>query len=78
MSDVCVWEGGMGCVNKYDSLVGVQVGEVGLADDHIVGGRVGVQLLVPLLEETLVDALMEMMRGGECEQVWDQSMPWWR
>ena len=39
------------------SLVGVQEGEIGLTNDHIVWGCVGVKLLVPLLQETLVNAL---------------------
>lgn len=37
----------------------MQEGQVGLADDDVVGRGVGVQLLVPLLKEALVDALKE-------------------
>ena len=35
----------------------VQEGEVGLADRDVLGRRVGVQLLVPLLQEVVLDAL---------------------
>ena len=56
-------------------LVAVQEREVRLADGDIVGGGVGVQLLVPLLQELLVNAL----RGGgsvnrQCGQM---GAEWW-
>ena len=46
----------------------MQEGEVRLADCDVVGGGIGVQLLVPLLQEALVNALMKIrgiVNGGE-------------
>ena len=62
-------------------LVAVQKREVRLADGDVVGGGVGVQLLVPLLQELLVNAL----RGGgsvnrQCGQMgaeWLVVGGWW-
>ena len=56
-------------------LVCVQESKVGLANDDVIRGSVGVELLVPLLEEPLVNTLnksgvVARMSGTKDEQEW--------
>ena len=46
----------------------MQAAQVGVADVDVLGGRVGVQLLVPLLKEFLLDAL-QLARLGSCYSI---------